>query len=154
MTLKPHQRQALAQIQKSAQLETVRAKLRDCRWIEYGSKADEFRMDLGNDRRILMWREDDGINVGAMDGNRAVWDFVQGDFPDAEQAAFDCYQSLCLLADVRILPTPQRQASIDRVRRKIRRQLVRVVCEFTFVAFGYVVGLSLAVLALLSWMYF
>lgn len=142
------QRKALGLIGDGAK---IQAALSDPRWITVGNADDEVRIYLGSDRRIIMWREDYGINVGALQGNRTVWDFVDSQsFRDAEQAAFDCYQALCLLDDVRVIPSPK--PSLDGVRRKIRRQLVRAVCEWTLVAVGYVLGAGLVILALLSWM--
>lgn len=154
MSLTPTQQKTLRAIERAGQLGAVKAKLRDCRWVEWGTAADEFRIHLGNDRRILMYREDNGINVGALDGDRAVWDYVPGDFPDAEQAALDCFQALCVLEDVRIEPTIASKSSAERVRRKIRRQFLRALYAWTLVVFGYVVGAALVVLALLSWMLF
>lgn len=148
MNLKPSHRKKLGTIQNLAK---IHGALSDPRWVEVCNGEDEVRIDLGGDRRLVMWREGSGINVGALHGTKTVWDYVEGNFPDAEQAAFDCYQALCLLDDVRVLPNPQAGMSVDRVRRKIRRQLLRALWQWSLVCGAYVIGSALVILSLLSW---
>ena len=121
----------------------ITAELRDHRW--HDSSADdaspEVRIQMCGDRRIIMWADAEGVNVGALEGERAVWDHVKGTFAEAEQTAFDCYAALCLLENVRIIPTERNVTK--RLRRRAARCLLRKVLRWGLVVFGWVLGAAL-----------
>jgi hypothetical protein len=121
----------------------ITAELRDHRW--HDSSADdaspEVRIQMCGDRRIIMWADAEGVNVGALEGERAVWDHVKGTFAEAEQTAFDCYAALCLLENVRIIPTERNVTK--RLRRRAARFLLRKVLRWGLVVFGWVLGAAL-----------
>ena len=121
----------------------ITAELRDHRWHDSSpdENAPEVRIQLPGDRRIVMYAESDGINVGALEGDRAVWDHVKGTFADAEQTAFDCYTALCLLENVRIIPTER--TGPNRLRKRAARFLLRQLLRWGLVVFGWVLGAAL-----------
>lgn len=121
----------------------ITAELRDHRWHDSSpdENAPEVRIQLPGDRRIVMYAECDGINVGALEGDRAVWDHVKGSFAEAEQTAFDCYAALVMLESVRVIPTERNHTK--RLRRRAARFLLRKVLRWGLVVFGWVLGAAL-----------
>lgn len=128
----------------------ITAELRDHRWHDSSpdDNAPEVRIQLPGDRRIVMYAESEGINVGALEGDRAVWDHVKGTFADAEQTAFDCYAALCLLENVRIIPTERN--GTKRLRRRAARFLLRKVLRWGLVVFGLVLGAAIVLIGFLA----
>jgi hypothetical protein len=128
----------------------ITAELRDHRW--HDSSADdaspEVRIQMCGDRRIIMWADAEGVNVGALEGERAVWDHVKGTFAEAEQTAFDCYAALCLLENVRIIPTERNVTK--RLRRRAARFLLRKVLRWGLVVFGLVLGAAIVLIGFLA----
>lgn len=128
----------------------ITAELRDHRW--HDSSADdaspEVRIQMCGDRRIIMWADAEGVNVGALEGERAVWDHVKGTFAEAEQTAFDCYAALCLLENVRFIPTERN--GTKRLRRRAARFLLRKVLRWWLVVFGLVLGAAIVLIGFLA----
>lgn len=123
---------------------SITAELRDHRWHDSSpdENAPEVRIQLPGDRRIVMYAETEGVNVGALHGDRAVWDHVKGGtFAEAEQTAFDCYAALCLLENVRIIPTERNVTK--RLRGRAVWFLLRKVLRWGLVVFGWVLGAAL-----------
>lgn len=139
----------------------ITAELRDHRW--HDSSADdaspEVRIQMCGDRRIIMWADAEGVNVGALEGERAVWDYVPGGtLAEAEQTAFDCYGALMLLSHVRVVPT-EAKGGKRRLRRRAVRAFARLMMRWMLVLLGCLAGAALcavtAVLGFLAgWMVF
>lgn len=130
---------------------SITAELRDHRWHDSSpdDNAPEVRIQLPGDRRIVMYAETEGVNVGALHGDRAVWDHVKGGtFAEAEQTAFDCYAALCLLENVRIIPTERN--GTKRLRRRAARFLLRKVLRWGVVVFGLVLGAAIVLIGFLA----
>lgn len=125
--------------------------LRDLRWQDVGRPGQvDLCLRLPNDTRLLIWGEDDGsYNVGALQGDRAVWDHLHGPTgPELEQAALDCWTALALLESVRAIPTEWTPSA--RMRRKVRRMLIRTVLRnvlaWGLVVIGVMMGVALCAL--------
>lgn len=129
---------------------SITAELRDHRWHDSSpdDNAPEVRIQLPGDRRIVMYAETEGVNVGALHGDRAVWDHVKGTFAEAEQTAFDCYAALCLLENVRIIPTERN--GTKRLRRRAARFLLRQLLRWGLVVFGLVLGAAIVLIGFLA----